>query len=130
MEWVQTGLRYYSGYTAFRTYVESNTGGVYNMTEIGIHVLDFAVHYKVVYESDSKWHAYIANTDKGSWTMNSTAVVQAQGESHATDTQLGPFEFIEVVYKNSSGWNWMDVTPTADSPYKVKITDNANYKVY
>ncbi len=131
MEWVQTGIRYYSGYLSFKTYVETNISGVYNMTEIGIHVMDFAVHYKVSYENDNKWHAYIANFDKGSFSMNSTSGVQAQGESHATDTQLGPFEFIEVVYKNSSGtWNWMDVKPTAQSPYHVDITDYANYRVY
>lgn len=55
---------------------------------------------------------------------------QAQGESHATNTELGPFQFIDVVYKDSSGWNFNNTTPTAQSPYHVEITDNANYKVY
>lgn len=130
--WVQTGMRYYSGYSGFKTYVEHNISGVYEMQEIGTHLLDFTVHYKVSYESsDSKWHAYIAGYDKGSWSMNSTATVEAMGESHATDTQLGPFNFIQVVYKDSSNnWNWNDSTPYADSPYNVDITDNANYRVY
>ncbi len=131
MEWVQTGLRYYNGYGKFKTYVESNISGVYNLTEIGVHVLDFAGHYRVSYNSDGKWHAYIGYTDKGSFMMNSTAGVQAEGESHAIDTQLGPFDFIQVVYANSDGeWNWMDETPTATYPFNVTIIDNANYTVY
>lgn len=46
-------------------------------------------------------------------------------------TPLGPFQFSQVVYKDSSNnWQWMDVTPTASSPYHVTIVDNANYTVY
>lgn len=134
-DWIQTGFRYYSGYSGFKTYVETMRSGVYNLTEIGTHITDATIHYKVNYEdSDGKWHAYIAGYDKGSLSMSSSANVQANGETHASNTQLGPFQYVQMVYRNESDgqydWNWNDTTPTAQSPYHVTITDNANFKIY
>ncbi|MFI2855826.1 hypothetical protein ACH6EH_01655 [Paenibacillus sp. JSM ZJ436] len=130
-DWVQTGIRYYSGYTGFKTYIEHNISGGYGLDEIGTHVLDFTVRYRVAYDSaDSKWHGFIADVDKGSWTMSQYQNVQSNAESHATNTQHGPFNFIELVIKDSSGWNWNTTKPTAKSPYSVNITDNANFRVY
>lgn len=130
-DWVQTGIRYYSGYSGFKTYIEHNIGGVYGMDEIGTHVLDFTVRYRVAYDSsDSKWHGFIADVDKGSWSMGASQNVQSNAESHATNTQLGPFKFIDMVYKDSSGWNFNNTPPTAQSPYSVDVTNNANFRVY
>lgn len=36
-EWVQAGARYYSSYTAFKTYTEHYQNGVYKLTTVGVH---------------------------------------------------------------------------------------------
>lgn len=38
-EWVQAGARYYSSYTAFKTYTEHYQNGVYKLTTVGTHRL-------------------------------------------------------------------------------------------
>ena len=43
--WVQTGIRYYSGYSGFKTYVETQLAGGYNMQDIGVHALNISIHY-------------------------------------------------------------------------------------
>lgn len=130
-EWVQTGIRYYNGYAGFRTYVETSIGGVYNMNEVGGQVLNFDVQYQVSYQPDGNWHAFIAGYDKGGWSMGTAANVQAQGESHAQNTVLGPFVFSYVYYADSgSTWRANDTAPTAQTPYKVDVYSNSNYKVY
>ncbi|MGM1020160.1 MAG: hypothetical protein ACQEXV_06340 [Bacillota bacterium] len=130
-DWIQTGIRYYSGYPGFTTYVEHTVNGAYGMQEIGTHLLSSSVKYMVQYGSDSKWHAYIGGYDKGSWSLGTNNNVQAQAETHSTNTQMGPFQFTGVQYKNTSGvWKANDTAPSADSPYHVSKTDNANYKVY
>lgn len=131
-DWIQTGIRYYSGYSGFRTYIEHTVNGIYGMEEIGTHLLNTSIQYTVQYEgADGKWHGYIAGSDKGSWNLGVYNNVQANAETHATNTQMGPFRFTSVSYKNSSGiWTVNDTAPTADSPYSVSKTDNANYRVY
>lgn len=55
------------------------------------------------------------------WNLSSYNNVQANAESHATNTQMGPFRFTSVSYKNSSGvWTVNDTAPTAESPYSVR----------
>lgn len=131
-DWIQSGLRYYSGYSGFKTYVETVIGGVHNLTEYGTHLLDTNIRYKVDYNfSDQKWHAYIADFDKESHTMDTTHRVSARGESHCTSTTLGPFNFSSVVYKKGDyDWAWMDVQPYSDSPYSVSYTNYYTYQVY
>jgi len=136
-DWIQTGLTYEYGDSYFSTYVETVMNGIRDIQYIGIHLTNATIHYKVSYEtSDGNWHAYIAGYDKGAVSINTNAVVQAQGEIFQKDNaiayiKLGPFNFSNVVYKNSSNiWNWNDVTPCAYPPYNVSITDNANYKVF
>ncbi len=132
-QWVQTGFRYYYNYgDDIRTYVETKIDGVYNMSEIGYQIVGIAVNYKVSYESDKKWHAYIGGTDKGAFSLSfSSATVEAMAESHSSKIDLGPFAFTQVKYKNSSGtWKNMDVKPTADSPFSVDVTNNYTYTAY
>lgn len=131
-DWVQAGIVYYTGYSDFRTYIEHTVNGVYGMEEIGTQYLDTSIQYTVQYEgADGRWHGYIAGSDKGSFNLGVYNNVQANGETHATHTQMGPFRFTSVSYKNSSGvWTVNDTAPTADSPYFVSKTDNANYRVY
>lgn len=132
MEWLQTGCRYYDGYSGFRTYVESTKAGVYSMQEIGYHVLHYAAPYKVEYESDGKWHAYISGYQKEAMTFSfSSTTVEAMAEAHSSSIELGPFYFTNVNYKSTSGtWYNMDSTPYADSPFHVDITNNYTYKAY
>lgn len=51
-EWVQAGARYYSSYTAFKTYTEHYQNGVYKLTTVGTHRLGIYLTYKVEYNSD------------------------------------------------------------------------------
>ncbi|PWW44901.1 hypothetical protein DET56_101101 [Paenibacillus pabuli] len=65
------------------------------------------------------------------WNLGTYNNVQANTESHATNTQMGPFRFTSVSYKNSSGvWTVNDTAPTAERPYSVSKTSNANFRVY
>lgn len=119
-EWIQTGARYYSSFTNFKTYTEHYESGVYRLTTVGTHVSGANIAYKVEYNSsDLKWHAYIAGYDKVSSslaTINNS--VQGHGEVHKANIQMGPFNFSNVKIKNSSG-TWVNNTASlhADSPY-------------
>ncbi len=119
-EWVQAGARYYSSFTAFKTYTEHYQNGVYKLTTVGTHRLGIYLTYKVEYNSDDgKWHAFINSVDKVSSSLAATEIkVQAKGEVHKEDIEMGPFTFSTVKVKNSDGV-WVDNTdlPTADSPY-------------
>lgn len=133
--WVQAGLRYYdnSDYDGLKTYVEVKLpSGGYNIVEYGYHVLDYAGQYKVEYQSDGKWHAYLGPYDKGSFSLGvSSAPVEACAEAHSTTIELGPFAFSSVQYKNTSGtWKYMDETPFAESPFHVDVTNNYTYTAY
>ena len=124
-EWVQAGARYYSSYTAFKTYTEHYQNGVYKLTTVGTHRLGIYLTYKVEYNSDDgKWHAFINSVDKVSSSLATSEIkVQAKGEVHKQDIEMGPFSFSTVKVKNSSN-TWVDNTtsPSADSPYTVSGT--------
>ena len=121
-EWVQAGARYYSSYTAFKTYTEHYQNGVYKLTTVGTHRLGIYLTYKVEYNSDDgKWHAFINSVDKVSSSLATSEIkVQAKGEVHKQDIEMGAFSFSTVKVKNSSN-KWVDNTtsPSADSPYTV-----------
>ena len=119
-EWIQTGARYYSSYTNFKTYTEHFSSGVYKLTTIGTHILGASISYKVEYNSsDSKWHAYIGGVDRvGSTLATVNNSVLGQAEVHKKLIEMGPFSFSSVLIKNSSG-TWVNNTaaPTATTPY-------------
>ncbi|MFI2855881.1 hypothetical protein ACH6EH_01940 [Paenibacillus sp. JSM ZJ436] len=82
------------------------------------------------YKISEKLNLLFADS-KGSWNLGTYNNVQANAESHATNTEMGPFRFTSVSYKNSSGvWTVNDTAPTADSPYSVSKTSNVNFRVY
>ena len=103
-EWVQTGARYYSTFTNFKTYTEHYQSGVYKLTTVGVHALGASISYKVEYNStDGKWHAYIAGVDKVSSalaTINNG--VQGNAETHKRNIEMGPFTFSNVKTKSKS----------------------------
>lgn len=119
-EWVQAGARYYSTDTAFKSYTEHYQNGVYTPTTVGTHRLGIYLTYKVEYNSDDgKWHAFVNSVDKVSSPLVVTEIeVQAKGEVHKENIEMGPFAFSTVKVKNSNGM-WVDNTdrPTADFPY-------------
>lgn len=131
IDWIQTGIRYYSGYSGFRVYVETNIGGVYDMNEIGSHSLNSTKEYRVNWVPNTVyWEACINGTRKGLARFRPGANVQAQAESHATNTKLGPFTFSSVKYVNTSNqMKNMDTAPTADYPYNVTYS-GTNYTYY
>ena len=52
--------------------------------------------------------------------ISTSANVQAYSESHAADTQMGPFTYSEVKYYLSpTTLVYMDAVPNADSPFSV-----------
>lgn len=120
--WIQTGLRYYSGFSALKTYVETKSNGIYNMNEIGIHPLDESKNYCVRWIPNTYYWEARVNGAQVATNMYSSiyANVEAYAESHATDTQLGPFIFSNVKYVNNNmQLTNMDVAPTASYPYHV-----------
>lgn len=134
-QWVQTGIRYLDKpiyQDGYRTYLETKISGVHNRTEISYCYLDDNYLYKVEYQLDNKWHAYIDGNEQGSYTLPfSSAAVQAQAEAHSSTIDMGPFMFSNVKYKNSSNnWVYMDVTPTADYPFSVNIINSHTYRAY
>lgn len=123
-KWIQTGARYYSSFSTFKTYTEHYESGVYKLDIVGTHVLGASIAYKVEYNSsDSKWHAYIAGTDKVSSSLATIDNVQGHAEVHKKNIEMGPFTFADVSIKNSSG-TWVNNTaaPYATSPYSVTGT--------
>lgn len=103
-------------------YTEHYQNGVYKLTTVGTHRLGIYLTYKVEYNSDDgKWHAFINSVDKVSSSLATSEIkVQAKGEVHKQDIEMGPFSFSTVKVKNSSN-TWVDNTtsPSADSPYTV-----------
>lgn len=123
--WLQTGARYYYGYTGFQTYIEHFNNGGYGCTTVGTHNLGASITYKTDYNtSDNKWHAFIAGTDLLSSTLSSNSVgVECYAEIHKKQIEMGPFSFSNVKIKDSSGtWGNNTVTPTAPSPYSCSGT--------
>lgn len=127
--WIQTGCRYYSGYVAFKSYVEYfDNNGVYHMNEIGIHLSGAQYFYKVEYYSDDdigdKWHAYIGNTEYVSSVLSPCGLhIEAAAEVHQDNIQMGPFVFSNVRRKDPLGvWSLMSGSLFHDSPYSVSGT--------
>lgn len=120
-EWVQAGARYRKDYTSFEPYTEHYANGIYQTTNYGTQASGTQKTYKVEYlESDGKWHAYIGGVEKVSSTLSEVKNLQAQGEVHKRNLQMGPFYFSNVKIKNSSNtWNNNTVSPTAKAPYSV-----------
>lgn len=114
--WVQAGARYWSGYSGFKTYVEYGSGNTSKKTELGVHQLSTTIPYKVEYSSsDGKWHAYVADVDKMSSALaSSTLDVEAFGEIHKQNIEMGPFVFSSVKVKNSGG-SWVNNTTAPSS---------------
>lgn len=130
-EWIQTGARYYSSYSDFKTYTEHYENGVYSLTTVGVHRLGAEISYKVEYNaSDGKWHAYIVGKDKASSALATVNVgVQAHAEIHKKEIEMGPFTFSDVQIKNSSSiWVNNIKLPTAAAPYTATGTA-ANFTV-
>lgn len=139
LSWAQTGIRYYSGYSGFKTYFEYNYAPTseYNLREIGTHVLNATIQYELVYNSTSfEWDAYIGGKLLDSYNFGRAyATAQAQGESHnSRSVTLGPFIFDQVKTKSSGSNAYVYNTttaPTADSPYSVDVlTKYYKFKVY
>ena len=127
--WVQAGARYWAGYSGFKTYVEYGSGNISKITDIGVHKLGTTVSYKVEYSSsDGKWHAYVAGGDKMSSALASNMLdVEAYGEIHKKNIEMGPFAFSNVKVKNSSGsWANNTIVPsTRIASYTVTGTANS-----
>ena len=130
--WVQTGLRYWDGFTVMKTYFEYKypPTGDYDLIHIGTHLKGATVAYKLQYNSSNVvWDAYIGGSKIGSYNNARTyANVQAQGESHdKTQVQLGPFVFSDVKMRlngSSSYTNNTTKAPTANAPYTFTVHNN------
>jgi len=60
--------------------------------------------------------------------METLADALARGESHASNTTLGPCNYQGVRYLDSNRLvNFNNTPPTANAPYSVSVVDNANY---
>lgn len=120
--WVQSGIRYYSGFSAFQTYTEHYQNGAYRLSVAGIPPLNTSITYKVEFSSaDRKWHAYISGVDKFSTALSTANMgVQCNAEIHKKQIQIGPFNFSNVQTKTASGiWTYNTIYPTASAPYSV-----------
>ena len=119
--WIQTGAKYYYDQSSFKTYIEYFQGGVMHHAVYNNQSLGTTRTYKVEHEADGKWHAYVADVEKISCVLSqNSCTVQAKGEVHKENIQMGPFYFTSVKTKTTSD-SWVDntATPYADSPYYV-----------
>ena len=122
--WLQTGWRYYKGWTTARRYVEYYLpNGVYSLTDHGTQVWGSTVNYQIEHTSGTIWCAIIAgSTYNCSSVVSAPREIQAFSEVHTSSSNVLNTRFAAVYYKNSSGsWllfnqaNWRE-----DSPYRVQ----------
>jgi hypothetical protein len=127
--WIQTGWRYYKGWSAARRYIEYNNALGYALNEYGTQAWSSVVDYKVNHIGGTTWCAYINDGNQYcvSGLASTPAPVLALSESHDSGNVLNT-RFQGVYYRTSGGaWqvfdqsNWVE-----DSPYWVQ-KDNTYY---
>lgn len=131
--WVQTGWRYYLGWTAAKPYVEYNYGGTYGITHYGTQGWGTAKEYQVRHVSGTTWCAFISGVQKGCF-MPTTApkTMLAESEVHVSSNNELQTTFVAVQYRNSSGtWvNFDQNNAFANSPYQINRITNYNFVNY
>jgi hypothetical protein len=119
--WVQTGWRYYGGYTYAKSYYEYNLASGYHLEELSDQVWNLTRTYEVSYAGSNFWTVRINGVSKGSWGYLGAPLspMAALSESHYPTVQLNT-QFNNVKYRGVSTWynfdqnNWV-----MDSPYWV-----------
>lgn len=139
-EWLQTGVRYYSGYDGFKLYYEYYVNGKYECHEPQSVSLGNESTYWIQYnDSSGKWQACFAENNSSTGKILASSVlstaenngVQVNAELHKEGIQMGPFDFSGVMYYDNSDGAWHANTkmPTTEPPYEVSGSAN-NFKVY
>lgn len=124
-KWVQTGARYFASTGQFDVYAEYYVGGEYMRAWGGTQALGTTKAYKVECNPDNGlWYAYCENNILANSMLSSISLdVQANGEVHKKNIEMGPFVFSNVKVKNSN-FVWVNNTqmPTADAQYQATGT--------
>ncbi|HLF90900.1 MAG TPA: hypothetical protein VI451_18300 [Anaerolineales bacterium] len=106
--WVQTGWRYYVGYSNAKPYVEYHYGGLSGLTEYGTQSWGTAKVYQIRHVSGSSWCAFIAGVQKGCFTPTTAPqTMLAESEVHVSSNNQLQTTFTAVQYRNSSG-TWLN----------------------
>ncbi len=134
-DWVQTGWRYYLGWSAAHTYVEHKVGSYYGENSYEDQGWGTTIQYQVDCGncSLSTWYAYIAGVNKGGWgPIAAPRNVLASSEIHFNWNNGLDVRFASVNYLSTNyTWqlfdqaNWIE-----DFPYQVQKDYLYNYRTY
>ncbi len=128
--WVQTGWRYYSGYSYARSYYEYSLPIGYSLVETSNQSWNSVRTYEVSHSGSGNWAVKIGGSTVGTWGTLSAPVypVKAMSESHWSTVQLNT-QFASVKYRGTTTWyNFDQANWVTDSPYYLTITANYQYK--
>jgi hypothetical protein len=128
--WVQSGWRYYSGYSYAKSYYEYSLPIGYNLVETSVQSWGAVRTYEVSHSGSGVWAIKINNSTVGSFGTLAAPVypVKAMSESHYPTVQLNT-QFGSVKYRGTSTWyNFDESGWWTDSPYYLSITSTYQYK--
>lgn len=131
--WVQTGWRYYKGWTAAKPYVEHNTKENYGLNHYGTQSWGSSKNYMVDHKSGNTWRAYINLDLKEEWEpTGAPKTVMGYSEVHRSSENELNTSFNLVFWRKSSGeWRQFDQARwREDDPYAVEKTHFYEYRNY
>jgi hypothetical protein len=127
--WLQTGWRYYSGYSYAKSYYEYNLPIGYSLTETSTQSWGATRTYEVSHSGSGVWAVKIGGSTVGSWGTLAAPVspVKAVTETHASTVQMRT-PFSAVKYRGTTTWyNFDQAGWITNSPYYLSITSNYQY---
>lgn len=128
--WLQTGWRYYSGYTTAKPYYEVSVPNLYELVEYSSQSWGTTINYQLNYAGSGYWTVSIGGVSQGSYGPLSGPVSRVYGESetHYSTVQMNT-QFNNVQYRGASSWYYFDQSNWfTNSPYYLTITSTYKYK--
>jgi hypothetical protein len=117
--WIQTGWRYWSGYSNAKSYYEYSLPIGYSLVETGTHSWGGSRTYEVSHSGSGVWAVKINGATVGSWGTLSAPVspVRAMTETHYPTVQMNT-QFSSVKYRGTTTWyNFDQGGWVTNSPY-------------
>lgn len=132
--WVQTGWRYYDGWSAAKSYWEYKLPTGHQLYHMSDQAWNFTRNYCITLLDDGNWQVKVNGTPKGAWGAGVLAApqepVRAESESHASDVELRTW-FNNVQYRGTTTWfNFNENGWIAEGPYWVNVTYLYKYQSY
>lgn len=142
--WVQSGWRYYAGYSEPKGYCEykASSGTYYSLTEYAISHATHSYEMRTVESSGgASWSCRIDGTSKravSTWTLGfgNGSYMVAQGEAHAAHVQIGKVAPLKLAFTGlkyrptSTTLSDMNPTTSTSSPYGIDKPSNSSIRMW